>query len=223
MGCGSRLCLRDTWQGHRLNSPNDGVVKSDGSIWFTDPIFGILGYYEGYKATSEVGQHIYRLDGETGEASVVADDGLGPNGLCFAPDESRLYVVKSRAVPHRKILAYDATANGRELRNKRVVIDAGPRGTPDGMRYDIDDNRWCGWGMGTEELDGVLVFAPDGTLIGRIALPERCANECFGGLKRNRLCMAASQSLYALYVNTQGVQGGERGTPGRRPHLSVMV
>jgi len=118
------------------------VVKSDGSIWFTDPIFGLLGYDEGYKATSEVGQHIYRLDGETGEASVVADDGLGPNGLCFAPDESRLYVVKSRAVPHRKILAYDATANGRELRNKRVVMGAGPRGTPDGMRYDIDDNRW---------------------------------------------------------------------------------
>jgi gluconolactonase len=199
------------------------VVKSDGSLWFTDPIFGLLGYSADDQATSEVGQPIYRLDGETGEASVVADDVLGPNGLCFAPDESRLYVVKSRAVPHRKILAYDATANGRELRNKRVVIDAGPRGTPDGMRYDIDDNRWCGWGMGTEELDGVLVFAPDGTPIGRIALPERCANECFGGLKRNRLCMAASQSLYALDVNTQGVQGGERGPPGRRPHLSVMV
>jgi gluconolactonase len=205
---GTLTVLMDTWQGHRLNSPNDVVVKSDGSIWFTDPIFGILGYYEGYKATPEVGQHIYRLDGETGEASIVADDVLGPNGLCFAPDESLLYVVESRAVPHRKILAYDVTANGRELRNKRVVIDAGPGGSPDGMRCDIDGNLWCGWGMGTEELDGVMVFAPDGTPIGRIALPERCANVCFGGLYRNRLFMAASQSLYALYVNTQGVQGG---------------
>src|ERR1700741_4902094 len=108
---GSLTVLMNHFQGHRLNSPNDVVVKSDGSIWFTDPIFGILGYYEGYKATPEVGQHIYRLDGETGEASVVADDVLGPNGLCFAPDESLLYVVKSRAVPHRKILAYDVTAN----------------------------------------------------------------------------------------------------------------
>jgi gluconolactonase len=106
-----------------------------------------------------------------------------------------------------KILAYDVTAHGRELRHKRVFIDTGS-GTPDGMRCDIDGNLWCGWGMGTAELDGVFVFAPDGTNIGRIALPERCANVCFGGLKRNRLFMAASQSLYALYVNTQGVQGG---------------
>ncbi len=92
--------------------------------------------------------------------------------------------------------------------DKRVLIDAGPRGTPDGMRCDIDGNLWCGWGMGTESLDGILVFAPDGTKIGRIALPERCANVCFGGSKRNRLFMAASQSLYALYVNTQGAPGG---------------
>jgi gluconolactonase len=158
-------------------------------------------------ATPEVGQHVYRIDGETGETSIVADEVLGPNGLCFAPDESILYVVESRGVPHRKILAYDVTAHGRKLRHKRVLIDAGS-GMPDGMRCDIDGNLWCGWGMGTVELDGVFVFAPDGMNIGRIALPERCANVCFGGLKRNRLFMAASQSLYALYVNTQGVQGG---------------
>ena len=205
---GTITVLMDSWQGKPLNSPNDVVVKSDGSIWFTDPPFGILGHYEGHKADPEVQQAVYRVDGETGEASVLADDILGPNGLCFSPDESILYVVESRGQPNRKILAYDVAASGRDILNKRVFIDAGPGGTPDGMRCDIDGNLWCGWGMGSAELDGVLVFAPDGAKIGRIALPERCANVCFGGLKRNRLFMAASQSLYALYVNTQGVAGG---------------
>ena len=135
---------------------------------------------------------------------MVADDILGPNGLCFSPDESILYVVESRGQPHRKILAYDVAADGRTISGKRVLIDAGPGGTPDGMRCDVDGNLWCGWGMGSAELDGVLVFAPDGTRIGRIALPERCANVCFGGLQRNRLFMAASQSIYALYVEHPG-------------------
>ena len=109
-------------------------------------------------------------------------------------------------MPTRKILAYDVSPSGDKLSNKRVFVDAGP-GTPDGFRVDIDGNLWCGWGMGDPELDGVVVFAPDGVMIGRIALPERCANLCFGGLKRNRLFMAASQSIYALYVNTQGALG----------------
>ena len=200
--------LMDRWQGKRLNSPNDVVVKSDGSIWFTDPVFGILGNYEGFKAEPEVDQAVYRIDGETGEATIVADDVLGPNGLCFSPDESLLYIVESRGVPNRKILAYDVNSNGKTIANKRVLIDAGPGGTPDGMRCDIDGNLWCGWGMGNADLDGVLIFAPDGAKIGRIALPERCANVCFGGAKRNRLFMAASQSVYALYVNTQGAPGG---------------
>ena len=117
-------------------------------------------------------------------------------------------MVESRGEPHRKILAYDVDADGRSIANREVLIDAGPGGTPDGMRCDVDGNLWCGWGMGSEPLDGVLVFAPDGTPIGRIALPERCANVCFGGRKGNRLFMAASQSLYALYVNTRGVPGG---------------
>jgi len=204
---GNLTVLMDNWQGKRLSSPNDVVVKSDDSIWFTDPPFGILGHYEGHRADAELGQNVYRIDGQTLEATVVADDILGPNGLCFSPDEKILYIVESRGVPNRKILAYDVTAGARELENKRVLIDAGP-GTPDGMRCDVDGNLWCGWGMGSEELDGVFVFAPDGTQIGRIALPERCANVCFGGLKRNRLFMAAAQSLYALYVNTQGAPGG---------------
>lgn len=205
---GSITVLMDRWQGKPLNSPNDVVVKSDGSIWFTDPPFGIHGNYEGHKAESEVPQAVYRIDGQTGQASIIADDVLGPNGLCFSPDETILYIVESRGQPYRKILAYDVTADGTDIRNKRTFVDAGPGGTPDGMRCDVDGNIWAGWGMGTAELDGVMVFAPDGTPIGRIALPERCANVCFGGLKRNRLFMAASQSLYALYVNTQGVPGG---------------
>jgi gluconolactonase len=132
---------------------------------------------------------------------------LGPNGLCFSPDESILYIVESRGEPHRKIRAFDVVG-GVKLSNSRVLIDAGPGGTPDGMRCDVDGNIWAGWGMGTAELDGVMVFNPAGEPIGRIALPERCANVCFGGRKRNRLFMAASHSVYALYVNTQGALGG---------------
>ncbi|MEM7253809.1 MAG: SMP-30/gluconolactonase/LRE family protein [Pseudomonadota bacterium] len=205
---GSITVLMDQWEGKPLNSPNDVVVKSDGTIWFTDPPFGILGRYEGHRAASEVGQHVYRLDPTSGVATVVADDINGPNGLCFSPDEKLLYIVESRGEPHRKILAYNVSADGQTLSHKRVFVDAGPQGTPDGMRADVDGNLWCGWGMGEEALDGVFVFAPDGTHIGHIALPERCANVCFGGPERNRLFMAASQSLYALYVNTQGVRGG---------------
>jgi gluconolactonase len=204
---GSITVLIDSFGGKRLNSPNDVVVKSDGSIWFTDPTFGILANYEGYKSEPEIDANVYRLEPGTHEATIVAEGVLGPNGLCFSPDEKLLYIVESRGVPNRKILAYDVTDGGRKVANKRVHIDAGP-GTPDGMRCDIDGNLWCGWGMGSPELDGVMVFAPDGKPIGRIALPERSANVCFGGLKRNRLFMAASQSVYALYVNTQGALGG---------------
>lgn len=205
---GSLTVIMDSWQGKPLNSPNDVVVKSDGSIWFTDPPFGLLGNYEGNKREQELPQATYRVDGDTLEASVVTDDVLGPNGLAFSPDESILYLVESRGEPYRKILAFDVSKDGLSLSNKRVFIDAGPGGTPDGFRVDVDGNLWCGWGMGDEELDGVLVFAPDGDKIGRIRLPERCANVCFGGPKRNRLFMAASQSMYSLYVNTQGVAGG---------------
>src|SRR5215203_4916631 len=204
---GAITVLMDSFEGKRLNSPNDVVVKSDGSIWFTDPVFGILGNYEGYKAESEIGMNVYRIDGATGKSTIVAEGILGPNGLCFSPDEKILYIIESRGEPTRRILAYDVAASGEKLANKRTFVDAGP-GTPDGMRADIDGNLWCGWGMGDPELDGVVVFAPDGVMIGRIALPERCANLCFGGLKRNRLFMAASQSIYALYVNTQGAPGG---------------
>ena len=205
---GTITMLVDSYEGKRLNSPNDVVVRSDGSIWFTDPVFGILGNYEGRKAESETPAAVYRLDPTTGELTCLVDDVPGPNGLAFSPDESILYLVASRAEPHRLILAYDVAQDGRALTNRRTVIDAGPGGTPDGFRVDVDGNLWCGWGMGSTDLDGVMVFNPDGRAIGRIALPERCANLCFGGPMRNRLFMAASQSVYALYVNTQGVAGG---------------
>ena len=193
--------LADAYQGKRFNSPNDVVVKSDDSIWFTDPVFGIGGYYEGEKDSPQLPFNVYRIDAK-GSVTVAAKGINQPNGLAFSPDESLLYVVESRAVP-RKILAYDVIG-GRKLANRRVAIDAGP-GTPDGFRCDIDGNLWCGWGMGQAGLDGVHVFNPAGKLIGRIDLPERCANLCFGGLHRNRLFMAASTSVYSLYVNTQGV------------------
>ena len=194
--------LADNFQGKRLNSPNDVVVKSDNSIWFTDPSFGILGFYEGEKDTPQLPTNVYRIDAD-GSIRVVAEGINQPNGLAFSPDESILYLVESRATP-RKILAYDVV-QGNTLAHGRTFIDAGPGGTPDGFRLDIDGNLWCGWGMGSAELDGVHIFDPQGMLIGRIELPERCANVCFGGLQRNRLFMAATTSLYSLYVNTQGV------------------
>ena len=198
---GRIVMVMDSFEGKRLNSPNDIVTKSDGSIWFTDPSFGILTNYEGHKAEPELPTNVYRVD-PSGSATVVAEGINQPNGLAFSPDESILYIVESRAVP-RKILAFDVVQN-KNLKNKRVLIDAGPKGTPDGFRVDVDGNLWCGWGMGEAGLDGVHVFNPDGKLIGRIDLPERCANVAFGGVYRNRLFMAATTSLYALYVNTQG-------------------
>ncbi len=204
---GSLTVILDSHDGKPLNSPNDVVVKSDGSIWFTDPTFGILGYYEGYQAEPQLPQHVYRVDAGTGEATIVAPDVAGPNGLCFSPDERLFYLIESRGKPNRKIWVYDVADDGRTIKNGRVFLDAG-EGTIDGMRCDIHGNLWCGWGMGSEELDGVMVISPRGKLIGRIALPERCANLCFGGLKRNRLFMASCQSVYSVYVNTQGVAGG---------------
>jgi len=194
--------LADSFRGKRFNSPNDIVCARDGSVWFTDPSFGILGWYEGAKAEPELPTNVYRLD-PGGDLTVVAEGINQPNGLAFSPDESTLYVVESRSVP-RKILAFDVAGHA-ALANRRVLIDAGPKGTPDGFRVDVDGNLWCGWGMGEAGLDGVHVFNPAGKLIGRIDLPERCANVCFGGVHRNRLFMAATTSIYALYVNTQGI------------------
>jgi gluconolactonase len=204
---GAITVLADRFEGKRLNSPNDVVVKSDGSVWFTDPPFGTYAYYEGEKAEAELPHtNVYRIDGQTGAITRVADDIDHPNGLSFSPDERILYVVESRSEP-RNILAYDFGADGTSLRNRRVFYACRPGETPDGFRVDVDGNLWCGWGM-TAEHDGVRIINAAGAPIGHVHLPERCANLCFGGRHRNRLFMAAAQSLYALYVNTQGVKGG---------------
>ena len=197
---GSITVIADAFEGRRLNSPNDVVVRSDGSIWFSDPPFGILGYYEGHKAAPELPTNVYRID-PSAAIGVATGDVERPNGLAFSPDESKLYVIEASAT-QRSIYAFDVV-DGARLANKRKLVDAG-RGTPDGMRVDVDGNLWVGWGMGEDGLDGVEVFNSSGLRIGRIDLPERCANLCFGGRHRNRLFMCGSTSLYSLFVNTQG-------------------
>jgi len=204
---GSITVVADRFEGKPLNSPNDIVCKSDGSIWFTDPPFGILGNYEGHVAKPELPTNIYRVDGRSGAITVATGDVNRPNGLCFSPDESKLYVIVAGAMP-REIHSFDVADNGARLTNRRTFLTAEPDGTPDGFRCDVEGNLWCGWGMGKEGLDGVAIFNPQGKLIGRIDLPERCANLCFGGRYRNRLFMAASTSVYSIYVNTQGAAGG---------------
>jgi gluconolactonase len=205
---GSITVLADRYEGKRLNSPNDIVCAADGSVWFTDPSFGIGGWWEGAPGEQELPHAVYRVTPE-GRLQQVLADLAGPNGLAFSPDGRVLYVVESRALPHRKIWAYDHAEDG-VLSNKRLFTDAAGAGAFDGFAVDVEGNLWCGLGSNgspdadPEALDGVRVYASDGQAIGHIHLPERCANVCFGGRNRNRLFMAASHSVYALYVNTQG-------------------
>lgn len=204
---GSITVIADAFDGKPLNSPNDIVCCTDGSIWFTDPPFGILGFYEGHKEKPELPTNVYRWDPKTKKLSVVIGDISRPNGLAFSPDETKLYVVEAGVTP-RVIRVYDVSRNGTELENGQTFLSAEDNGTPDGFRVDVDGNLWVGWGMGKPGLDGVSVFNPEGKLIGRIDLPERCGNVCFGGRHRNRLFMCGSTSMYSLFVNTQGVKGG---------------
>jgi gluconolactonase len=199
---GTITVLAEGYKGKRLNSPNDVVVKSDGAVWFTDPSFGILSHYEGHAATPELPTNVYRVDPATREIVPVIESISMPNGLAFSADERLLFVVESGSTP-RRIHVFDVVDHGRACANGRVFIDCGA-GVPDGFRLDLEGNLWCGWGGG-EGHDGVRVFSPTAEPIGHIHLPERCANVCFGGVKRNRLFMAASQSLYTLYVNAQGL------------------
>jgi gluconolactonase len=200
---GSITVIADSYQGKKLNSPNDVVVKSDGSIWFTDPTYGIMSDYEGYKADSEQdGCFVYRVDPATGDIAVVMDDFVKPNGLAFSPDENILYVADSGLShdpdgPHH-IRAFDVGDDG-GLRNGRIFADVSP-GVPDGFRLDVDGNLW------TSCRDGVICFAPDGTALGKINIPAIVANLTFGGPRRNRLFITATKSLYAVYVATTGVQ-----------------
>jgi gluconolactonase len=201
---GTVTVLMDNYQGKKLNAPNDVAVHSNGTIWFTDPGYGILSNYEGHVDKFELPTNVYRLNSSTGEVTVVAGDFARPNGICFSPDEKLLYIADTGQPsdkPH-PIRVFDVV-NGKELKNGRVFCDMG-KGLADGIRCDVDGNIWAGAGWGGKDYDGVQVFATDGKLIGKILLPEGCANLCFGGAKHNRLFMTASQSLYSLYVNTQG-------------------
>lgn len=206
---GSITVLADNYEGKRFNSPNDVVVKRDGSIWFTDPPFQAGNAYEGYKIQTELPHGVYRIDGQTLKVTRVIDDLAGPNGLCFSPDEKTLYIVEGRAKPNRLVWAYPVNADG-ALGQRNKHIEASAFGALDGIKCDEAGNLWCGWGSNgspqakPEELDGVRVFNPQGKAIGHISLPERCANLCFGGAKGNRLFMASSHSIYSLYVNTRG-------------------
>jgi len=196
---GAVTVIADRYQGKRLNSPNDVVVHPDGSIWFTDPIYGIRGNYEGNKAESEVTPGIYRVDPQAARVDLISDELSGPNGLCFSPDFRRLYVADTGT--GREIRVFDV--DGSTARNGRRHAQLSVPGTnapaaADGIRCDTDGNVWAG------ARPGVQIVAPDGVTIGMIRLPENCANVCFGGPKRNRLFMTASQSLYAVYVDAQG-------------------
>jgi gluconolactonase len=197
----------DSFEGKRLNAPNDVVVHPDGHIWFTDPGYGILGNYEGDKAEFELPTNVYRLNPDTGEATVVTDELGRPNGLCFSPDFAKLYIADSGMPKEpgypRQIVVYDAV-DGEAVANGRVFCDMAP-GLADGMRCDIDGNIWSSAGWAGEGHDGIYIFAPNGDLIGKIHLPEIVSNLCFGGVKKNRLFITASQSVYSLYVEAQGV------------------
>ena len=196
---GDVTVVADRFDEKRLNSPNDAVVHPDGSIWFTDPPYGIRGDYEGFRAESETPPAVYRVDSQGGPVALVTDEPGGPNGLCFSPDHTRLYVADTGS--GREIRVWDV--EGTRLRNGRRHAELRVPGTDrltaaDGIRCDVDGNVWAGAG------EGVLVVAPDGDTIGAVRLPERCANVCFGGTRRNRLFMTASQSLYAVYVGVLG-------------------
>ena len=221
---GKITVLADSFEGKRLNAPNDIVVKSDDSIWFTDPLFGINGEWEGSRAKPEQATtNVYRI-GADGKVAAMITDLVNPNGLAFSPDEKKLYVVEWKGTPNRSIWSYDVAADG-SVSNKVKLIDAADQGALDGFKVDRDGNLWCGWGSNgalqpeptdvggrkvyqlkgrSEDLDGVMVFNPAGKAIGFIRLPERCANLTFGGPKNNRLYMTACHSLYAFYVESHG-------------------
>ncbi|TMS00418.1 SMP-30/gluconolactonase/LRE family protein [Nonomuraea basaltis] len=192
---GSITVIADRWEGRRLNSPNDVVVRSDGSIWFTDPPYGILSDYEGHAAEQEIdGCHVYRADPVTGEVRIVADDFVRPNGLAFSLDERRLYVADTS---ERHLRVFDVRENG-TLAGGKVFAEGGDDDKFDGMRLDDTGRIWTAAGK------AVLCYDPDGTLIGRLKLPEFTANLVFGGPKRNRMFIAASTSLYSLMTNVTG-------------------
>ena len=204
---GTITVVLDQFEGKRLNSPNDIVVHPDGGIWFTDPGYGLLAHDQGDKGELELPTRVYRVDPHSGAASIVDETLEKPNGLAFSPDHRLLYVADTGASHKRghprQIHVFDVI-DQRRLSEPRVFCDFGTAST-DGFRVDTDGNVWAAVGWGEPDADGVHVFAPDGTRIGVIHLPEGAANLCFGGVKRNRLFITASQSVYALQVNALGM------------------
>jgi gluconolactonase len=188
-------------RGQRLNAPNDVVVKSDGSIWFSDPLYGLMNDYEGGRQRSEQPPALYRLDPESGVAEAVASDFDGPNGLAFSPDESLLYVAESGAPgdpsPRQAIRRFRVSDHGRSLSGGEEFHRITP-GWADGFRVDEHGNLWCG------AADGVHCLAPDGSLLGKVLVPRRVSNLCFGDRAHSRLFLCASTALYALFTNTRG-------------------
>jgi gluconolactonase len=198
---GSITVIASHFEGKQLNSPNDVIVDSEGAIWFTDPDYGIISDYEGYRADSEVGRcNVYRVSPGDTQVRLVSDDFVKPNGLAFSPDESKLYIADSAASHDdnapRHIRVFDVASNG-ALRNGRVFVEM-QSGVPDGMRVDEQGNVW------TSAEDGVHCYAPDGALLGKILIPEVVANLTFGGPRRNRLFITATSSVYALHVGVRG-------------------
>ncbi len=208
---GKITVLAETFEGKPLNAPNDAVVHPDDhAIWFTDPGYGSLMNYEGNKGPLELKEAVYRIDAKTGALTKVTDEIGKPNGLCFSPDYKKLYVADTGATHYKdmpKIIKVWDVVDGTKLANGKVFASMeldGRAGLADGIRADVDGNVWSSAGWVGDGYDGVHIFAPDGVRIGQIKLPEICSNVCFGGTKRNRLFMTGSQSLYAVYVETQG-------------------
>ena len=199
---GSITIIADNYQGKRFNSPNDVTLKSDGSIWFTDPPYGILFDYEGKRASSEIGAcHVYRVDAATGEVTIAASDFDKPNGIAFSPDEKFLYVADT-GITHRKdgpkhIRRLEVSKDGKTLGASTVFADC-TAGLFDGFRLDGGGRLWA------SAADGVHCYDPDGTLIGKIKIPELVANLCFGGPELNRLFICGTTSLYSVYLAING-------------------
>ena len=200
---GSVSVLADKYQGKRFNSPNDLAVHPDGGIWFTDPVYGLSDLPVGAgKAASELKPATYRIDPKSGAVAMISDEIPMPNGICFSPDFKKLYVVDTGLASPRGVYVFDVV-DGIRATNRRLLIDAG-KGFFDGIKCDVDGNIWAGAGWVGEGYDGAHCYASDATLLGKILLPETCANLCFGGVKGNRLFMTATNSLYAVYLETKG-------------------